>query len=99
MTRNPHAAELFTDDDEVIEASLQDVSVPALLCSLVHMTGDPAWVRGEIRPRVAISLDIQSGIPDEMKERRFAAWPCRRSAPTATTVASRRSCRASCCRR
>ena len=63
MTRNPHAAEPFSNDDEEIVAALQDVSVPALLCSLVHMTGDPAWIRGDIRPRVAVSLDIQSGIP------------------------------------
>ena len=33
--------------------ALEDVSVPALLCSLVHMTGDPAWVRGDIQPNVA----------------------------------------------
>jgi 4-hydroxyacetophenone monooxygenase len=37
--------------------------VPALLCSLVHMTGDPAWLRGEVRPRVANSMDPQGGIP------------------------------------
>ena len=80
MTRNPHAAEPFADDDEVIEAALQDVSVPALLCSLVHMTGDPAWIRGEIRPRVAISLDIQSGIPaDERAQVRRLALPAIRA--------------------
>jgi len=80
MTRNPHAAEPFTDDDQVIAAALQDVSVPALLCSLVHMTGDPAWVRGDIRPRVAISLDIQSGIPpDERAQVRRMALPAIRA--------------------
>ena len=76
MTRNPHAAEPFTHDDREIAAALQDVSVPALLCSLVHMTGDPAWVRSDIRPRVALSLDIQSGIPaDERAEVRRLALP------------------------
>jgi 4-hydroxyacetophenone monooxygenase len=76
MTRNPHAAEPFADDDQRIAVALQDVSVPALLCSLVHMTGDPAWIRGDIRPRVAISLDIQSGIPaDEQAEVRRRALP------------------------
>ena len=80
MTRNPHAAEPFTDDDQVIAAALQDVSVPALLCSLVHMTGDPAWVRGDIRPRVAVSLDIQSGIPpDEQEQIRRMALPAIRA--------------------
>ena len=62
MTRNRHAGEPFDDSDAAIAAALEDVSVPALLCSLVHMTGDASWIRGDIRPRHAISLDIQSGI-------------------------------------
>ncbi len=65
MTRNRHAGERFTDDDATLAAALEDVSIPALLCSLVHMTGDPGWIRGDIRPRHAISLDIQSGISEE----------------------------------
>jgi 4-hydroxyacetophenone monooxygenase len=65
MTRNPHAGEAVVDSDSTIAAALEDVSIPALLCSLVHMTGDPAWIRGDIRPRVAVSLDIQCGIPAE----------------------------------
>src|SRR5580700_6904908 len=80
MTRNPHAAEPFTSDDQEIAAALQDVSVPALLCSLVHMTGDLAWVRGDVRPRVAMSLDIQSGIPaDEQAHVRRVALPAVRA--------------------
>ena len=76
MTRNPHAGEPFTDDDAAIAAALEDVSVPALLCSLVHMTGDPSWIRGDIRPRVAMSLDIQSGMPAaEQAEVRRRALP------------------------
>ena len=76
MTRNPHAGEPFTDDDATIAAALEDVSVPALLCSLVHMTGDPSWIRGDIRPRTANSLDFQSGIPaDEQAEVRRRALP------------------------
>ena len=82
MTRNPHAAEPFTDDDKEIAAALQDVSVPALLCSLVHMTGDAAWVRGDVHPRVALSLDIQSGIPlDEQAQVRRLALPAIRAVP------------------
>jgi len=74
--RNPHAGEPFTDDDAAIATSLDEVSVPALLCSLVHMTGDPGWIRGDIRPRVAMSLDIQSGIPaEELAEARRRARP------------------------
>src|SRR5882724_1549990 len=74
--RNPHAGEPFTDGDEAIAAALDDVSVPALLCSLVHMTGDPSWIRGDIKPRTAISLEFQSGIPDdEQAEIRRRAAP------------------------
>ncbi len=65
MTRNPHAGEPFTADDATIAAALEDVSAPALLCSLVHMTGDPSWIRGDIVPRYSQSLDVQSGIPAE----------------------------------
>jgi 4-hydroxyacetophenone monooxygenase len=65
VARNRYAGEPFADDDEAIAVALDDVSTPALLCSLVHMTGDPSWIRGDVRPRHAISLDIQSGIPPE----------------------------------
>ena len=37
--RNPHAGRVFTDDDATIAAALDDLSVPALLCSMVHVTG------------------------------------------------------------
>ena len=63
--RNPHAGTPFTDDDATVAAMLEDVSVPALLCSLVHMTGDPSWIRGEARPTIATSMQFQGGISDE----------------------------------
>jgi 4-hydroxyacetophenone monooxygenase len=76
MTRNRHAGEPFTDGDAAIAAALGEVSVPALLCSLVHMTGDPSWIRGAIRPRVAVNSDVQSGIPaDEQEDVRRRALP------------------------
>ena len=65
MTRNRFAGEPFDDGDEVIAGALAEVSVPALLCSLVHMTGDPSWVRGEIQPNVGMSLDIQGAMSEE----------------------------------
>jgi 4-hydroxyacetophenone monooxygenase len=73
---NPHAGEPFTDDDATIAATLDDVSVPALLCSLVHMTGDAGWIRGGIQPRIAMSLDIQGGMPaEDLAEARRRALP------------------------
>jgi len=63
--RNPHAGQPFHDDDATIAAMLEDASVPALLCSLVHMTGDPAWIRGSDRPRMAGPALLQAGMPEE----------------------------------
>jgi 4-hydroxyacetophenone monooxygenase len=74
--RNPHAGEPFDDDDDAIAAALEDVSVPALLCSLVHMTGDPSWIRTHMRPRIAVMLDFQSRMPaEELAEARQRALP------------------------
>ena len=67
MTRNRFAGEPFEDGDEAIARALEEVSIPALMCSLVHMSGDPSWCRGDIRPRAAVSLDIQSGLSEEDK--------------------------------
>jgi len=63
--RNPHAGEPFDDADDTIEPVLQDVSIPALMCSLVHMTGDPSWIRGDVRPKPGMTMDFQGSIPEE----------------------------------
>jgi 4-hydroxyacetophenone monooxygenase len=74
--RNPHAGAPFDDDDAAIAAAIADVSVPALLCSLVHMTGDPSWIRSELRPQIAMINQHQGGMPDEMQaEARRRAVP------------------------
>ncbi len=74
--RNPHAGRPFTDDDATIAAALEDLSVPALLCSLVHMTGDPSWIRSELRPQAATLNDYQGSMsPDMMAEARRLALP------------------------
>lgn len=76
MKRNPHAGEPIADSNATIEAALEDCSIPALLCSLVHMTGDSTWIRGDIRPRVSMSLDIQCGMSgEERAEIRRQALP------------------------
>lgn len=60
--RNPHAGQPFTDDDVAIASALEDVSVPVLLCSLVHMTGDPTWIRGRTLTRGPSMVDFQIGM-------------------------------------
>ncbi len=59
---------MITDDDATIARALEDVSVPALMLSLVHMTGDPKWIRGEIKPQGLFLNEVQGFMPDEMKK-------------------------------
>lgn len=74
--RNPHAGVPFDDDDAAIAAALEDVSVPALMCSMVHLTGDPSWVRGDVRPQAAMLNQYQGFMPPEMQaEARRRALP------------------------
>ncbi len=74
--RNPHAGEPFSDANESIAAALEDVCIPALMCSMVHITGDPSWIRGPIRPRTIFLNDYVSGIPpEEQQEIRARALP------------------------
>ena len=63
--RNAHVGEPFTDVDAAIAAALEDVSVPVLLCSLVHMTGDPSWIRDVSLPRMPGTMDLQGGLDGE----------------------------------
>ena len=65
--RNPHAGEPFPDDDRAIAAALDGVNVPALLCSLVHMTGDPSWVRDRALPAMPSVADYQGGLTDHQQ--------------------------------
>jgi 4-hydroxyacetophenone monooxygenase len=65
--RHPYAGNPFTDDDASIAAALQDVSVPALMCSMVHLTGDPSWIRGDIRPAGIFLNEYQGFMPDDVR--------------------------------
>ncbi len=71
---NPHAGIAITDDDATIAAALADVSVPTLLLSLVHMTGDPQYVRGALRPQGLFLNEVQGFMsPDDQAEARRIA--------------------------
>jgi 4-hydroxyacetophenone monooxygenase len=60
--RSRYAGAPFTDDDATIAALLEDVSIPALLCSMVHLTGDPSWIRGPIKPVGLFINEVQGFI-------------------------------------
>jgi 4-hydroxyacetophenone monooxygenase len=70
--RSRFAGEPITDDDATIAAALEDLSVPALIMSMVHMTGDPSWIRGEDVP-VGIYLNEVQGFMDPESRARVRA--------------------------
>jgi len=65
--RNPHAGEPFTTSDEEIAAALLDVSIPTLMLSLVHMTGDPEIIRGRLKPAGLFLNEVQGYMTEEDK--------------------------------
>ena len=67
MGANPHAGQPITEDDATIAAALEDVSIPTLLVSMVHMTGDPAWIRGDLKPTGVMINEIQGYMSEEDK--------------------------------
>ncbi len=71
---NPHAGVQITDDDAAIFAALADLSIPTLMLSLVHITGDPALIRGPLKPQGLFLNEVQGYMsePDRAEVRRLA---------------------------
>ncbi|OBJ87135.1 flavin-containing monooxygenase [Mycobacterium asiaticum] len=65
----------FNDSDDVIRAAVEQASVPALLMSMVHMTGDMGLLDELPRPLMLIAMDLQGAMsePDKqlVRERAF----------------------------
>ena len=61
--RSRFAGVPITDDDAGIVAALTEVSIPTLLMSMVHMTGDPRYLRWEHVP-AGIYLNEVQGFMD-----------------------------------
>jgi 4-hydroxyacetophenone monooxygenase len=57
--RPRYAGTPITDDDATIAAMLADVSIPTLLLSLVHLTGDPSILQGDLRPQGIYLNEVQ----------------------------------------
>ncbi|WP_426570889.1 flavin-containing monooxygenase [Aquihabitans sp. McL0605] len=64
----------ITDDDATIAAALEDVSVPTLLVSLVHLTGDASILDGPHRPVGNYLNEVQGFMSpeDQASARAFA---------------------------
>ena len=63
---NP-AGEPITDDDATIAAALEEASIPCLMMSMIHMTGDTGLLDGDIRPVMAFLNDMQCAMPPEQQ--------------------------------
>ncbi len=57
------------EDDAAISSALESASIPTLLVSMVHVTGDTSWLRGDVRPRTAVMGDVQGFLSEEEKAR------------------------------
>jgi len=65
--RNPHAGQPFTTSDAEIAEALLDVSIPTLMLSLVHMSGDPTLIRGALRPAGLFLNEVQGYMSEDDK--------------------------------
>jgi 4-hydroxyacetophenone monooxygenase len=65
--RNHHAGIPFATPDDEIAAALEDVSIPTLMLSLVHMSGDPELIRGRLRPAGLFLNEVQGYMTEDDK--------------------------------
>jgi 4-hydroxyacetophenone monooxygenase len=54
-------------DDATIASALEQLSVPALIASVVQITGDPTFIRGPIRPVQFVQNEFQGMLDEEGK--------------------------------
>jgi 4-hydroxyacetophenone monooxygenase len=66
--RSRYAGQPFTTSTSEIAAALQDVSIPTLLLSLVHITGDPRYIRDFKQMGVFLN-EVQGFMSEEDKAR------------------------------
>lgn len=61
---NDYSGTGIPQDDSVIEAALMDASIPCLMMSMIHMSGDNALLDGDVRPQ-GIYINEFQGFMDE----------------------------------
>lgn len=66
--RNRYAGSPFITETSQIAAALEDVSIPTLLLSLVHITGDPRYIR-EFKQAATFLNEVQGFMSEEDKAR------------------------------
>ena len=68
MTRSFHVGQPFSTPDTEIANALQQVSIPTLLLSLVHITGDPRFIREFTQAGLFLN-EVQGFMSEEDKAR------------------------------
>ena len=54
-------------DDETIAAALEDASIPTLMMSMIHMSGDTSLLDGDLRPAGVYINEYQGYMSEEDK--------------------------------
>jgi 4-hydroxyacetophenone monooxygenase len=54
----------MADADRELDAALETAHLPALLTAMVHLTGDPNWLRPEWKPTYTPMARAETGIPE-----------------------------------
>ena len=83
------------EDDATIAAALQDASIPTLMMSMIHMSGDPSVLDGALRPAGAYINEYQGYMSEEDKTAVRAQRPAghQRFSRRRLSVASTTRCR------
>jgi 4-hydroxyacetophenone monooxygenase len=68
VTRSFHSGQPFDTSDTAIASALEQVSIPTLLLSLVHITGDPRFIR-EYKQAGLFLNEVQGFMSEEDKAR------------------------------
>jgi 4-hydroxyacetophenone monooxygenase len=66
--RSPYSGRPFTTSSQDIAKALEDVSIPTLLLSLVHITGDPRFIRDYKQMGIFLN-EVQGFMSEEDKAR------------------------------
>src|SRR5512147_1508481 len=66
MIRRPAEASI-TEDDAFLAWALEHASIPTLMMSLIHLTGDTSLLDGPIRPGAAMMGDVDGGLTEDDK--------------------------------
>ncbi|MBK6737680.1 MAG: NAD(P)/FAD-dependent oxidoreductase [Haliea sp.] len=97
MPANPKTGFSIPEDDALIARALQDASIPTLMMSMIHMSGDASLLDGALRPAGVFINEYQGYMSEEDKAavraqaldviRAFRAGGCRLPPqPSAETV-------------